>query len=174
MKILFPIRHVVDCIISMENVNRKSTIVNHGDNGNFINEQTTVGRAENFIKEDGVLGQPIHFLRDIVYNKLQNRLIFVPYNDMLTYPEETFKRIYDGLKIEYFKHDFENIKQTVFEQDMHHGFAPNSLHRIKEGKLELPRQRDYLIFNEEYIKEIEEKRYKDITDYINQISWVKK
>ena len=174
VKILFPIRHIGDCIISMERVNRKSTIVNHGDNGNFINEQTTIGRAENFIKDDGVMGQPMLFLRDVVYNNMQDRLVFVPYDDMLIQPKETFTRIYKELGMNHYEHDFENINQTIFEQDMHHGFAPNGLHSIKEGKLGMPNARDNSIFKEEYIKEIEEQRFGDITNYINQISTVKK
>jgi hypothetical protein len=34
MKILFPIRDVVDVLTSLEKINRKSTSVSHGDNGN--------------------------------------------------------------------------------------------------------------------------------------------
>lgn len=174
VKIIFPIRHIGDCIISMERVNRKSNMINHGDNGNFINEQTTVGRAENFIKDDGVLGQPMMFLRDVVYNNMADRLVFMPYDDMLTNPQQTFKRFYQELGMENFNHDFNNIKQTISEQDMHHGFAPHGLHGIKEGKLGSPNVRDYSILKKEYVEDIENKRYVDITNYINQISMIKK
>jgi sulfotransferase len=173
VKILFPVRHIGDAVISMEKVNRKSTIVNHGDNGNFINEQTTVGRAENFLKDEGVFGQPLMFLRDIVYNNMEDRLVFVPYDDMLTYTKETFTRIYEELGMEYYQHDFENIKQTIFEEDMHHGFVPNGLHTIKEGKLEQPKPRDLTVFKEQYLEELEKQRFVDITNFINKISLVK-
>jgi hypothetical protein len=174
VKILFPIRHIGDCAISMERVNRKSTFVNHGDNGNFINEQTTVGRAENFIKDDGVLGQPMMFLRDVVYNNMADRLVFVPYDDMLIYPKKTFDRIYSELGMEEFNHDFDNVKQIINEQDMHHGFAPHGLHSIKEGKLGVPNTRDYSILKKEYLDQLENERYGDITNYINDISILKK
>ena len=173
IKILFPIRHICDCIISMEKVNRISTVNNHGDNGNWLNERTTVGRAENFIKDDGIFGMPILFLREIIYRNLQDRLIFVPYNDMLIYPDEVFKNLYDQLNIQYYQHDFDNIKQVILEQDMHHGFAPNSLHKIGEGKLQLPKSRDnYNIFKKEYLDDIENNRFNDITQFINSISIV--
>lgn len=173
-KFLYPIRHIGDCTISMEKVNRKSSIINHGDNGNPLNERTTIGRAENFVKEDGVLGQPITQLREMVYRNYTNRLVFVPYDDMLTYPKETFERIYDELKLERFYHNFSDIKQTIFEQDLHHGFAPNSLHKIKEGKLNPPNSRDNSIFKKEFIDKLENERFGDVTNFINEISIVKK
>ena len=173
VKIIYPIRHVVDCVISMEKVNRKSTINNHGDNGNWLNEQTTIGRAENFIKDEGVLGSCILQLREIDYRGLQKRMVFVPYDDLTNYPVDTMKRFYNDLGLEYYEHDFENIKQTIFEQDMHHGFAPNSLHKIKEGKLLPSNSRDLSIFDGNYIKEIENERYGDVTKFINEISLIK-
>lgn len=91
IQIIYPIRHIGDCVISMEKVNRKSTLNNHGDNGNRINEQTTKGRAENFVKKEGVFGQCIMHLREISYKKQLDRLVFVPYNDLLTNPNETLK-----------------------------------------------------------------------------------
>jgi sulfotransferase len=175
VKIIYPLRHIGDCVISMERVNRKSKLNNHGDNGNFLNEQTTVGRAENFVKDDGVFGQPIMQLREMVYRGYhENRLVFVPYDDMLTYPDQVFQRFYQQLGLPEFKHDFENIKQSITEEDIHHGFAPHALHSIKEGKLEPPRQRDTSIFKQEYINQLEHERFKDVTDFINNISIVKR
>lgn len=173
VKLIYPIRHIGDCIISMEKMNRISTLNNHGDNGNWLNEQTTLGRAENFIKEDGVFGQPILKLREMLYRGYEDRIIFVPYNDMLTYPNETFNRIYDELGIERFEHNFENIKQVLFEEDIHHGFAPDSLHKIREGNLLPPNKRDNTIFKGDYILDLELKKFGDITDFINKISTIK-
>jgi sulfotransferase len=173
VKIIYPIRHIGDCVISMEKMNRKSTLNNHGDNGNFLNEQTTVGRAENFVKDDGVFGQPIMKLREMMYRGHRDRIVFVPYNDMLTYPTETFNRLYDELGLPRYEHDFENIKQTLFEEDMHHGFAPQSLHSIREGKLDAPRTRDLKVFNGDFIEKMETERFKDVTNFINEISMIK-
>jgi sulfotransferase len=170
VKLIYPIRHIGDCTISMERVNRKSPTVNHGDNGNWINEQSTLGRAENFLKDDGVLGLHIVELREILYRNLGDRLVFVPYDDMLKFPNETFFRLYDELGLEQYEHDFENIKQTVIEQDMHHGFAPHSLHSIKEGKLQPPVERDGSVIHLDFINKLENERFGDITDLINNIS----
>jgi sulfotransferase len=170
---LYPIRPIGDCMISMETVNRKSTMNNHGDNGNWLNEQTTVGRAENFIKDDGVMGLPMLQLRELIYRGETNRLILVSYNDMLAYPDDIFRMIYDRLNMEHYQHDFDNIVQTIYEQDMHHGFAPNSLHKIKEGKLMPPRERNNTIFQGDYLRQVELERFGDITDFINNNSKIK-
>ena len=82
--------------------------------------------------------------------------------------------IYDNLELPKFNHDVKNIKQTISEQDLMHGFAPNSLHKIKEGVLTKPVNRDLTIFKEEYINDIENVRFRDITDFINKYSVVNK
>lgn len=173
VKLIYPIRHIGDCVISMEKMNRKSTINNHGDNGNWINEQTTVGRAENFVKDDGVFGQPLLRLREMMYRGYRDRIVFVPYNDMLTYPTETFNKLYDELGLVRYEHNFDDIKQVLFEEDMHHGFAPHTLHSIREGKLDSPRTRDNSIFSGDFIEKLETERFGDITNFINEISIVK-
>lgn len=56
---------------------------------------------------------------------------------------------------------------------MYHGFAPNSLHKIKEGKLEKPNPRDWSVFDKEYIDKLENERFNDVTQFINKISKIK-
>jgi len=174
VKIIYPVRHIVDCCISMEKKNRISTVTNHGDNGNWLNEQSTKGRAENFIKDDGVFGLPLLYLREMLYRHQQDRLIVVPYDDLLTYGQETINKIYDRLEMERFQHDLNNIKQTVDEDDMMHGFRPGALHKISEGKLTPPKPRDMTIFDKQYMNHIEKERFGDITQFINNFSVVNK
>ena len=174
VKFIFPVRHVIDCCISMEKKNRQGSITNHGDNGNWLNEQSTVGRSENFIKDDGVFGMPMLFLREVIYRGEEDRLIVVPYDDLLTYPNEMLNGIYDKMELQRFQHDFENMKQTIVEHDLMHGFSPNSLHKIREGKLTKPLDRDLTIFKEEYVNSIEKERFGDITEFINKYSVINK
>jgi len=174
VRFIYPVRHIVDCCISMERKNRKGTVTNHGDNGNWLNEQSTKGRAENFIKEDGVFGLPLLFLREMIYRHQTDRLITVVYDDLLTYGQQTLDKMYDQLGLPRFQHDLQNIKQTVDEDDMMHGFAPHSLHGITEGKLTTPRPRDLTIFDQKYIDQIEKERFGDVTQFINKHSIVNK
>ncbi|MFW6219265.1 MAG: sulfotransferase [bacterium] len=169
IKIIFPIRNIIDILISMEKVNRKSTATNHGDNGNWLNEQTTIGRAENFLKDDGILGLPMLRFREILYRKQLDRLVIVSYDNLLNHPRKTLDKIHEELEIELFNYDLNNIKQTIVEHDLDHGFSPNSLHKIKEGRILPPKQRDTMVFDSNYINQIENERYKDISQLINNI-----
>ena len=71
------------------------------------------------------------------------------------------------MEIEYYPHDFNNIKQLTIEYDVFHFSAPNALHGIKEGSIQPPKDRDLTIFSETVIDEIENKMYGDITSFIN-------
>jgi sulfotransferase len=164
-KIIFPVRNVVDCCISMEFVNRKGALINHGDNGNFINEQSTQGRVQNFLKDDGVFGSPILHLRDLMYRGETDNLIIVPYDDLLKQPKLMLNKIHNELNLPHFDYDFNNIKQTIVEHDLDHGFAPNTLHKIFEGKLLPPKPRNHNIYSDNDIQQLEN-NYKDIHDFI--------
>jgi sulfotransferase len=168
-KILFPIRSVTDCCISMERMNRLGAVNNHGDNGNWVKEQTTRGRIENFLKDDGVFGLPILYFRELVYRNELDRLVIIPYNDLLNYPKQTLERIHNELKLPQFQYDFENIKQVITEYDTSHGFAPNTLHKIKEGKILPPNPRDTSLMVSEDIKYLDDK-YQDIDSIIRKYS----
>jgi hypothetical protein len=79
------------------------------------------------------------------------------------------EKIHNDLELPPFKYDFNNIKQTIIEYDFEHGFAPNTLHKIKEGKLTSPQPRKEGIFNEADINQLEQ-NYKDITQFIKSHS----
>ena len=164
VKFIYPIRHIVDCLISLEKIHRKSQIIKKP---NSTKELTTVGRAEIMLGDEGMFGLPLIYLREILYRKEWDRLILVPFDDLLNHPEPSMKRLYYQMGIDYFEHDLNNIKQTIYEEDIHHDFAPNSLHKIKEGKILPPNPRDLTIYDSEFINMIENERYKDITDFIN-------
>jgi len=164
VKFIYPIRHIIDCLISLEKVERKSSIIRMPKD---IKDISTIGRAENMLSDEGILGLPIIYLREILYRKEWDRLLLVPFNDLLNYPVLTMKRLYYQMELDYFNHDLNNIKQSIYEEDIHHNYAPNSLHKIKEGKLQSPNPRDLTIYNDDFIKKIENEIFKDITDFIN-------
>ena len=164
VKFIYPIRHIIDCMISFEKMGRKSALIKSPSKPQ---ELTTTGRAEVMLAEDGIMGLPITYLREILYRKEYDRLILVPFNDLLNYPEATMKRLYHQMDMEYFNHNLDNVKQSIYERDIHHGYAPNSLHKIKEGKILPPNPRDLTIYDEEFVKKIETDLFEDITDFIN-------
>jgi len=166
VKFIYPIRHVVDCLISLEKIRRKSQI-NVDPHKDRVKAMTTIGRAENYLAEQDVMGMSIQGLREIMFRKDYDRLLLVPFDDLLRYPEATVKRLYYQMGVEYYPHDFNNVKQVTTEYDVFHFSAPHALHNIKEGSIELPKDRDITIFTEPVIEEIENQKYRDITDFIN-------
>lgn len=166
VRFIYPIRHVVDCLISFEKIRRKSQI-NIDPHKNKIKNMTTIGRAENYLGEQDVMGMPILGLREIMFRNDYDRLLLVPFDDLLRYPEATVKRLYYQMGMEYYPHDFNNIKQVTTEYDTLHFSAPHALHSIKEGSILPPKDRDMTIFTEAVINEIENQKYGDITAFIN-------
>jgi hypothetical protein len=48
-------------------------------------------------------------------------MLFVKYEDLCLHPETEMTRIYEYLKIPYYKHDFKNVEQTTKEDDSVYG-----------------------------------------------------
>lgn len=169
IKIIYPIRHVVDVLISMEKLRRKSRTNNYGDMGNAINELSTIGRANNLLSKQNFLGMSIELLRELIYSGYSDRLYVIGYDNLLNNPKQVFENLYKFLEMDHFEHDFNNIKQHTNESDLFHGYIPGALHSINEGALTKPRPRDMTIFDVSFMNEVENKQYKDITDIINNI-----
>lgn len=170
VKFIYPIRHIIDCLISFEKIERKSSLIRMPNDSDDL---STVGRAEKLLSNEGILGLPIIYLREVLYRKEWDRLILVPFDDLLNYPELSLKRLYYQMGIKYFNHDLNNIKQTINEYDIQHGYAPNSLHKITEGKIMSPKERDLTIFDNDFIYKIENELFSDITELINNNTYKK-
>lgn len=168
IKIIYPMRHIADILISMEKLKRKSKVNSYGDMGNGINELSTIGRAHNLLSKQNFVGQSIEMFREIVYRNQDDRLFPIVYDSFLTKPKEILKELYKFLELDYFDHDLKNIKQYTKESDLFHGYTPNSLHTINEGILLPPKKRDLTIYDKGFISDIN-KEYEDITEIINML-----
>jgi len=174
VRFIYPIRYVIDVLISFEKVRRKSSLIGNGlKDLDPINERTSIGRAENLLKPGSVVGLPILLLRELIYRNELDRLILVVFDDLLLDPQKTIKHVYDELGVEYYQHDFNNIKQITIEYDTQHGEAPHSLHTIKNKIIPSKINRDLSIYDEGFIKKIE-KEYADITTFIDVNRIIKK
>ncbi len=174
VRFIYPIRNVADVLISFEKVRRKSSLIGNGlKNLDPINERTSIGRAENLLKPQSVVGLPILLLRELIYREELDRLILVVFDDLLLEPQKTLNHVYDELGMEHYQHDFNNIEQKTIEFDTQHGEAPGSLHKIKNHLIPGKVERDMSIYDMDFINKIE-KEYADITTFINVNSLTKK
>ena len=83
-------------------------------------------------------------LLDTIQRGLGDRILIFPYEEWTNNPEFWFKKLYEFIGEDYYKHDFNNIEQTIRENDLGYGWG-SDLHEIKTGKL-LPAQSDALKF----------------------------
>ena len=174
VRFIYPIRDVIDVLISFEKVRRKSSLIGNGlKDLDPINERTSIGRAENLLKPGSVVGLPILLLRELIYREEIDRLILVVFDDLLLKPQETMNYVYEELGMDNFKHDFNNIKQVTIEYDTQHGEAPRSLHTIQNKIVPTKIQRDLSVYDKDFIDRINNE-YQDISTFIKVNSLTKK
>jgi hypothetical protein len=145
MKVILCVRDVPDVLASFERIYRKNTL--------FQQEQmppTAEGRAMNYLKNDSVVGASINGIHDIFNRNLKDRLVVVALNSLCGSPEKTLEKIHKHLEIPKFKYDFNNVRQLTQEDDTAFGFAPGSLHKIREGAVTLPLTTWKDIYTEEF------------------------
>jgi len=157
IKIIYPVRNVIDCSISFEKVHRKSLANFHSGNEDQIKDKTVVGRAENKLQNNAVLGMSILLFDELLNRGFNDRIVFIPFDNLIQYPNESMLYIHKELGIKPFRYNFDNIKQVTVEYDTIHGYSPDALHAIKEGKIDKNIKTDRSIFPDFFIKDLEEK-----------------
>ena len=77
--------------------------------------------------DDGIVDQALWAQSQAFLRNDTKNLLMVEYNDIVDQPDETMRRIYDFLEVDYYKHDFNNVTNTHREsekqwnlKDMHH------------------------------------------------------
>ena len=80
------------------------------------NETTKLARADRMFSPNGMIGQNITGIEDIIRRKPNNVLIF-QYETFVRQPQLIIDRIYSLLGEEAYEHDFDNVKSTATDQD---------------------------------------------------------
>lgn len=86
------------------------------------------------------IGPAMEWLKDSIQQGYDQHMLFIRFEDFTTNPEAEMQRIYQYLDIPYFKHDFENVEQLTYENDVIHGIFGD--HKIKSPIK--PAEQDYL------------------------------
>ena len=129
-KIICPVRDVLEILASfITMVHRNSDQVSFIDQ-HLIEKGVTVdddNRCHYLMHGDGIVDQSLWSLAQAFIKNDTKHLLLVEYNDLVNTPEETMKRIYDFLEIDYYAHDFNNVENKHREnddqwylKDMHH------------------------------------------------------
>jgi sulfotransferase len=151
VKVLVPVRPVVDILTSFETLFRETAKVKQppGEAENYFQFQTVAGRCEFWMRPDQPVGLALNRLGDVTRRGLQDRLHFVQFDRLTSNPKQKLKEIYDFLGEEYFEHNFDHVEQVTQEDDEIHGFV--NLHKIR-NKVEPVKSRAREVLGEEIIK----------------------
>lgn len=139
-KVLVPVRDIRDTLSSFEKLWRETSKVSQvpQEAPNYFKFQTVQGRCDVWLSADQPLGLAYNRITDALTRGFRDRMYLVDFDDLTREPEETMKGIYTFLGEQYFKHDFNNVKQVTWEDDSVHGFK--GLHDIRSKVEPMPAQ----------------------------------
>ncbi len=130
VKMLCTVRTIVDCISSFEKLYRKYAHIWQfpQEKNNIYKWQTVEDRANLWMNAEQPIGIAYNRIRDVMTRGYGDRLFFVDFDDLTQKPVTTMEQVYDFLEEDFFEHDYNNIKQSTFEDDLEHGIP--GLHDI--------------------------------------------
>jgi sulfotransferase len=137
-KIIVMVRDLRAVFASMEKNYRKHPdkdplIVNSAE----LTNMTPESRLVHFSNKPPI-GPSVEWLKDVIQQGLAEKIHFIRFEDLCQNPEAEMVRLYKYLDIPYYQHDFDNVEQLTWENDVIHGIFGD--HQIKTGKLELPKE----------------------------------
>jgi len=140
-KVIVMIRDLRAIVSSLEKKFRDNQhIENSIQNWNEMKGTTVDKRIDMFLNVAPPLCAPIDVIYDVVMRRIAQKCLFIKFEDFTANPEREIKKIYNYLEIPYYQHDFNNVTQFTFENDIF--YRPFGDHSIR-GKIE-PVQEDYL------------------------------
>lgn len=130
LKIVVPVRDIRDILASFEKLWRKTSETHQlaGEAQNYIQFQTTEGRAEYWLRYDQAVGLAYSRITDAVNRGLKDRMLFIDYDLLCQNPAGQLRLIYEFWGMEQFEHNFEHVEQVTWEDDSVHGM---DLHGIR-------------------------------------------
>ena len=128
-KIICMVRDLRSIFSSMEKNFRKNQ---HKDSGMVDHSKmvgTTTEKRIDIWAQSQPVGLAIERLYQIHKEGIDKKMLFIKYEDFTMDPDSEMKKIYNYLKLPYFSHDFNNVKQITKEDDEVYGIYGD--HNIK-------------------------------------------
>lgn len=89
--------------------------------------QTAYERAEILMRNDNIVGECIESFKQAYYGPFAKNLVIVEYDVLVANPQDTMKKLYASLGLEYFNHDFNNLSPIESLDDP---YMPKTLHHV--------------------------------------------
>ena len=120
-KIICMVRNLKDVFASMEKNFRKNPEKHNPMVDWSTMSGTTIPKRVDVWAQGVPVGMALERLQEIFRLGNDKHILFVRFEDLCLYPENTLKEIYDYLDIPHFEHDFDNIEQVTKEDDEVYG-----------------------------------------------------
>ena len=130
-KMICMVRNLKSIIASMEKLYRNNQ-ENHQAIQNHVQMKgtTTAKRVDEWIGSPPV-GMALERLQQTILEGINKKVLYVRAEDLTIYPQREMDRIYKYLELDSYKHDFDNVEQTIKEDDSVYGLSDN-LHTIRK------------------------------------------
>ena len=138
-RVLIPVRDTAEILTSFITMHRRNPYEVNG-RINFLDEMlvksniplTDDNRCQFLAGQNGILGQSYAGIQQALMEGRQRQMHFIEYNDLMTRPAETMKKIYEYLDEPYFEHDFDQITNIHRENDAEiYGFS--DMHAVRKA-----------------------------------------
>ena len=120
-KIICMVRNLKDVFASMEKNFRKNPEKHNPMLDWSTMSGTSIPKRVDVWAQGVPVGMALERLQEIFRLGNNKHILFVRFEDLCLYPENTMKEIYDYLEIPHFEHDFDNIEQVTKEDDEVYG-----------------------------------------------------
>ena len=119
-KIICPVRDIAEILTSFITlVHRNDDQVSFIDQ-HLIEKGVTVdddNRCQYLMSDDGIVEQALWAQSQAFIKNDTRHLLMVEYNDLVNTPDETMRRIYEFLEMDYYNHNFKNVENNHREND---------------------------------------------------------
>ncbi len=129
-KMICMVRNLKSVFASMEKIYRKNQehhqeIQNHAE----MKGTNTAKRIDAWVAGPPV-GLALERLQQCFLEGINKDVLYIRAEDLTSYPDREMNKVYDYLGLAPYKHDFDNVEQTIKEDDSVYGLTPD-LHTIK-------------------------------------------
>lgn len=130
-KMICMVRNLKSIISSMEKLFRKNS-EHHQQIQNHTKMQgtSTFKRTQEWLSSPPV-GLALERIYQSFLEKINNEVLYIRAEDLTQNPQEEMLKIYKYLELDFFIHDFNNIQQTIKEDDSVYGLTID-IHAIKK------------------------------------------
>ena len=125
-KILVPVRRVDEILTSILTMVHRNPFQEGQPRINFVDEQliktntpiNDYNRCMYLLGSGGIVYESLNAIMEGFTQNVRDRMHFVDYNDLVSRPEETMKKIYEFLGEELFEHRFDTLHNIHREDDI--------------------------------------------------------